>query len=230
MDRSSSGSATIPAIAGGLLAGTTFATWSDRLEVGLAKGSAPSEPGQVVLSSRTASELSAKVGDVVSIGGAGELRVVEVVGVADAGAALGRTVLGSSGDIQSVLGRFDQFDSFFVAVDGPADPAVIASGLAEVVTLAEHQASRPDERAVAAKPVRTVLRIVTVVVLAGVLVALYADAAPGGGDPPTRPCPAPSPRGIADQPQSGGGRRRAVDESRRRSARRPSSPWRCCRC
>ena len=163
-----------PAIAGGLLAGTTFATWSDRLEVGLAKGSAPSEPGQVVLSSRTASELSAKVGDVVSIGGAGELRVVEVVGVADAGAALGRTVLGSSGDIQSVLGRFDQFDSFFVAVDGPADPAVIASGLAEVVTLAEHQASRPDERAVAAKQVRTVLRIVTAVVLAGVLVALYA--------------------------------------------------------
>ncbi len=163
-----------PAIAGGLLAGTTFATWSDRLEVGLAKGSAPSEPGEVVLSSRTASELSAKVGDVIAVGGAGELRVVDVVGVAESGAALGRTVLGTSEDIQSVLGRFDQFDSFFVAIDGPVDPAAIGVGLAEVVTLADHQASRPDERAVAAKPVRTVLRIVTVVVLAGVLVALYA--------------------------------------------------------
>ncbi len=163
-----------PAIAGGLLAGTTFATWSDRLEVGLAKGSAPSEPGEVVLSSRTASELSAKVGDVIAVGGAGELSVVDVVGVAESGAALGRTVLGTSEDIQRVLGRFDQFDSFFVAVDGPADPAAIGVGLAEVVTLADHQASRPGERAVAAKPVRTVLRIVTVVVLAGVLVALYA--------------------------------------------------------
>lgn len=163
-----------PAIAGGLLAGTTFATWSDRLDVGLAKGSPPTEPGQVALSSRTASELGAKVGDVIAVAGAGERRVVEVVGVAESGAALGRTVLGTAADVQRVLGRFDQFDSFFVAVDDAADPVAIEGGLAEVVTLAEHQATRPDERAVAARPVRTVLRIVTVVVLVGVLVALYA--------------------------------------------------------
>ncbi len=163
-----------PAIAGGLLAGTTFATWSDRLEVDLGKGSPPTGPGQVVLSSRTASELGAKIGNVITVGGAGELRSVDVVGIADSGAALGRTVLGTAEDVQLVLGRNGQFDAFFVAVDGPTDPSVLNGGLAEVVTLAEHQASRPEERAVAAKPVRTVLRIVTVVVLVGVLVALYA--------------------------------------------------------
>jgi putative ABC transport system permease protein len=163
-----------PAIAGGLLAGTTFATWSDRLDVGLAKGSAPTESGQVVVSSRTASELGAKIGDVIAVGGAGELRLLEVVGVADSGAALGRTLLGTADDIQRVLGRFDQFDAFFVAVDDPADPGAVSVAGPEVVTLAEHQESRPQERAVAAKPVRTVLRIVTVVVLVGVLVALYA--------------------------------------------------------
>ena len=112
-----------PGHRGGLLAGTTFATWSDRLEVRVVKGSAPTQPGQVVLSSRTASELSAKIGDVIAVGGAGELRPLEVVGVVDAKAALGRTVLGAAEDVQRVLGRFDQFDALFVATNGPVDPA-----------------------------------------------------------------------------------------------------------
>lgn len=163
-----------PAIAGGLLAGTTFATWSDRMELDIVKGSAPSQPGQVVLSSRTASELSARIGDEVAVGGAGELRRLEVVGVVDASAALGRTVLGAAEDVQRVLGRFEQFDALFVATSDALEPTELPVAAAEVVTMTEHRSSRPDERAVAAKPVRLVLRIITVVVLIGVLVALYA--------------------------------------------------------
>ncbi len=128
----------------------------------------------MVLSSGSASDLGAKVGDVVAVGGAGGLRVVDVVGVARGDAALGRTVLGTSEDIQTVLGRPDQLDAIFVASTDAVDQAALAMGGAEVVTLDEHQATRPDERSVAAKPVRIVLRIVTGLVLAGVLIALYA--------------------------------------------------------